>query len=648
MPDEDDERGVGSLDIWCPDKRRHEVPHWVPFQGHETPFSAMAHLLRIWPGKERAYEASEEEAHLRIMQLISGYPLIREGRRPLDEPLNQDAQLSFHLSSFLDKIYPIGENETTLHSLPTCILHHDLNFDASGPQRTRNYYQIFHYLMMSIRKGCTFGIDLAEENRKEFSPKKLHEDEIKFITEVRSQIASKYWPTMDKEGKLFWKVFDRGAHMFFNADEGRKKGRNFLIHGVRFAHIQKWILKWGTPEFKTPEDERCLHPNVSHKMIIGASSMLEASLSALRTKILEHRRAGSIVVDGGGQLRYISTVSKDEEKTFIQDVVLDSLLMPNILSHPYHTIIERAANDYLTLLTKPKSKPFLDRLGLDEETFKGMKNESGKANSKFWNYFVGREGLKHFLPPLRYSDKEDLENGKFLWEKKKNHLPQQCLECCLCNEKKGKLSSKPANIIGKGIEFVCFFHFFLFEIGNLFQTRQKGNLSLVDGTNVVNFGPQTTVNHLVMFDGNGIGSIFTKFNSADERDLMPYFDDEEKAKLASSLYKEIKLPKVEGEIDPNRKKREKLIYFRHDLIIRMQRKAQIHNSTWWTAFHETLVENGISNLIPWIIAGDDVMLANESSDLDDEKIWGWLTAFIDRIVKRMPNGYPISLAGAVV
>ena len=64
--------------------------------------------------------------------------------------------------------------------------------------------------------------------------------------------------------------------------------------------------------------------------------------------------------------------------------------MPNILSHPYHTIIERAANDYLALLTKPKSKPFLDRLGLDEETFKGMKNESGKANSKFWNYFVGR------------------------------------------------------------------------------------------------------------------------------------------------------------------------------------------------------------------------------------------------------------------
>ena len=194
---------------------------------------------------------------------------------------------------------------------------------------------------------------------------------------------------------------------------------------------------------------------------------------------------------------------------------------------------------------------------------------------------------------------------------------------------------------------MCFFHFFLFEIGNLFQTRQKGNLSLVDGTNVVNFGSETTVNHLVMFDGNGIGSIFTKFNSADERELMPHVD-ERTAKLASYLYEEIQLPEVKGKSDPNRERREKLINFRHSLIIRMQRKAQIHNSTWWIAFHETLVENGISNLIPWIIAGDDVMLANESSELDDEQIWAWLTAFIDRIVDRMPNGYPISLAGAVV
>lgn len=644
MSDEVGSLGVGSLDIWCPDKRRHEFPHWEPFQGHETPFSAMAHLLRIWPGKERAYEASEEEAHLRIMQLISGYPLIREGRRPLDEPLNQDAQLSFHLSSFLDKIFPLGENGTTLHSLPTCILHHDLNFAARGNRRNRNYSQIFHYLMRSIRNGCTFG---AKQKKKEFSPENLHEDEIKFITEVRSQIGSSYWPTKDEGGKLLWNDFERGGHVFFNADEGRKKGRNFLIHGVRFAKIQYWLRRWGTPEMEKQEDERWMSPNVSHKMVIGASSMLEASLSALRTKILEHKRAGSIVVDGGGQLRYISTDSKEEEKTFIRDALLNSLLLPNILSHPYHTIIERAANDYLELLTKPKSKPFLKRLGIDEEKFEGMKNESGKANSKFWNYFVGREGMKHFLPLLRYSDTEDLERGRFLWEENTNQTPQQCHECCLCNQKKGRPSGKPANILKKGIEFVCFFHFFVFEIGNLFQTRQKGNLALVDGTNIVNFGSKTTVNHLVMFDGNGIGSIFTKFNSVDERELIPHVD-KETAKLASSLYEEISLPKVTGRSDPNKEAREKLIHFRHSLIIGMQRKAQIHNSTWWTAFHETLVENGIKNLIPWIIAGDDVMLVNESRDLDDEQIWGWLTAFIDRIVSRMPNGYPISLAGAVV
>ena len=60
------------------------------------------------------------------------------------------------------------------------------------------------------------------------------------------------------------------------------------------------------------------------------------------------------------------------------------------------------------------------------------------------------------------------------------------------------------------------------------------------------------------------------------------------------------------------------------------------------------MESAISFLGLLPAMSDADKLANESSDLDDEQIWGWLTAFIDRIVDRMPNGYPISLAGAVV
>ena len=131
--------------------------------------------------------------------------MIREGKRPLDEPLNPDAQLSFTLAGFFDKILPIINETSDWHSLATLVLHNDLIFEqvVEDGNRQNNYHQLQHSIMRCIREGSTFGEDATQ-----YSLTSLHTDEIRFLTEAHSQHerVTKYWPNMkdseEEDGKL--------------------------------------------------------------------------------------------------------------------------------------------------------------------------------------------------------------------------------------------------------------------------------------------------------------------------------------------------------------------------------------------------------------------------------------------------------------
>ena len=232
----------GSINAWCPSKSRHPMVNWDVCQGHQTPFSAMTHLLRIWPGRKRTYECTEEERHKRIMELVSGYPLIKEGKRPLDEPLTKDAQLSFALTSFFDQIFQNTEDRASWHSMTTYFLHLDLNFSQSD-ERQENFAKIQACIVRCIREHSTYG-DLANNYSKTF----LHPDEIDFLTEAHSQHTDSrhYWPEMS-EGALMWPTI-ASAPKFFVNEENSRQNRNFLPHTVRFGKIQDWLEDWGLPE----------------------------------------------------------------------------------------------------------------------------------------------------------------------------------------------------------------------------------------------------------------------------------------------------------------------------------------------------------------------------------------------------------------
>ena len=633
----------GSIDAWCPAKDQHPLPNWEVYQGHETPFSAMTYLLRIWPGRLRTYECPEEERHRRIMELISGYPMIREGKRPLDEPLNPDAQLSFTLTVFFDKILPSINQTSDWHSLATLVLHNDLIFEQTdeGQNRDKNYDQLQHSIMRYIRERSTYG-----EDAKKYSRTSLHTDEIRFLTEAHSQHeqVTKYWPNMEAEDeKLIWKEMDARAGFYVNVTN-HKKLKNFLPHTVKFGKIQTWISDWGLPEDGTTSMNKWLSESTAQKMVIGASTFLDATGSALRTQILQEKRPGSIIIDGGGRISYLSTNSFDNEKSFLRKVLQQSLTREHLNSHPYRDAIELAAEKYLKLLP-----PHLSQLGISEKEFNLMKNKAGKPRKKFFDHFTDDDNAAFFLPKIYYSgeklEHEDIHNFPSLIQSVKT--PKQCELCCLCQNtpNPNKVQNSPKNVMEKGKQYVCFFHFLLFELGTLFQLRQKGNPAFNDAKNVLRQGP-FPVRHLVKFDGNSIGSLFMDFKYTTKQNELPpstnlFIEDIEDIFLPLELPPEIRM---ENENEPN--VRTDVMTLRHSALIKRQRRSTLFNTTWWQSMYESLEACSVKNLVPWILAGDDVLLANKSAELSPEDIRDWLFKFVDVMIEKMPNKFPISIAGA--
>ena len=623
----------GSINAWCPSKSRHPMVNWDVCQGHQTPFSAMTHLLRIWPGRKRTYECTEEERHKRIMELVSGYPLIKEGKRPLDEPLTKDAQLSFALTSFFDQIFQNTEDRASWHSMTTYFLHLDLNFSQSD-ERQENFPKIQACIVRCIREHSTYG-DLANKYSKTF----LHPDEIDFLTEAHSQHTDSrhYWPEMS-EGALMWPTI-ASAPKFFVNEENSRQNRNFLPHTVRFGKIQDWLEDWGLPEIGKESEKRWIAENAAQKMLIGASTFLDATGSALRTRILQDRGAGSIIIDGGGRISYLAVSSIEEEKAFLKDGLRHSLTLEQLLKHPYYDAIKQSARKYIPLI-----EPFISQLGIPSTEYGSFSNAEGDARKEFYDRFTSAENVSYFLPNIHYSERdpssEETQNRPppLLDE---NHPPAQCQQCCLCRKTSNdrKTVSTPSSIMRKLDSYVCFFHFLLYDLGSLFQLRQKGNSSFNDGVNIMRKEP-VKIRHLVKFDGNSIGAIFKDFRyhsqPKDSPSLVNYdLDDVE------NLYFPIDL-NLEMEVEEQLA----VTQIRHNSVIRVQRRSMIFNAIWWQAMYRSLRSNGIRNIIPWILAGDDVLLANESTEHGEQEIRNWLFDFVNEMVKMMPGGFPISVAGA--
>ena len=670
----------GSINPWNLFGERHKKPKWK-HDKYETPCAAISSFLELWPGDEQTSECDISERHLRLIETVAGYPEILVGRRPLDMPLHPRSKLAFELSNFLDRIQsPNCDSEW--HSLRSFLLHADLK-DSCNPNSPpedshRNY---LHTLMNEIR-NC------SEYKDGQYPKDSLHEDEYQLLIVLHSKTkkrVEKFWP--DKLDSTLNSKIDLSINNEYSSRY------NFTEHTFRLSKIHKWINKWS--------GSKIIHPNAWANLFIGTSAFLESIVAKMRSKILDEKRPGSIVVDGGGKITYLSTKSREFEKNWMERQ-LQNILMKEPskgkrrVAHPFEKVIEASIKDYGEECESERQEylrsigyhsiPNLYRELSDKED---SENDTVKiAKRELFEEYIGPDVIKFFLPPISI-DKEDEDNPEWLFDQSMEalddeaNMPWQVNRCMICNnsedfevicsecnkltkhtisnskwyqclacENQKELFSNPWSIM-KRSGFVCQFHALINDIGDMATIRQTTFLK--DSGKGKQSSTNLKIHYVLVFDGNSIGRIFT---TPLERWEGPGTDYEETQQIWSDYHSEImninelfcrndELDERIGSIkDPIEKGKihNTLNNRRLQALIRKQRRSFVFNAGWWVAIASSIDGKGIT---PWIVAGDDTVLASNSND--EKVIQDLLTTFQKNLQIQFPGDpeVPISFAGSV-
>jgi len=527
----------GSLNPWSPNAEKHAAPIWED-ENHTTPFSALADLLQNWPGAPQTSERKKRERHNRLMQTVAGYPEISSGRRPLDDPLHFKSGLAFKLSLFLDTI-PTGTPHEW-HSLRSELLSRDmLEFGKISDVKC------LHTLMSRIR-SCTKYKKKGTKNPVMYPPNELHPDEIKFLTVLHSQDIERrnYWPLSSDGTSLEFKEFKNTESIPFCELDGSANKGKYKEHEFKFTKIKEFITDWARPgnEFHP------IHPDASHNLIIGASVMLESTFAKLRSQVIAEHGVGSIIVDGGGRLTYLSTRPAEEEKNWFFEKLGAILKFDNEYLHPYQNLIQEAVEDYVSAagsFIKQQVEEH-NRRGHPKINLKELWKKNGEEKNpsrQMYDFLYRPDYVKDCFPAV--SDKitkRSLEK-KTSESKAKAHTKsweyQHCLlcspneveeTCCgqreitirkasdgvheywcqKCSKKFGNCFDTPTKAMRSDEEnYVCPFHYLLYRIG------KRATIRLGSRTDLFKIQPQPPksgkqIERMIMFDGNSIGDWFTQ------------------------------------------------------------------------------------------------------------------------------------------
>lgn len=641
-------RTGGSINPGPESTKFQDVPHWE-HNNYQTPFGALAEILQRWPGSTQTSEQTEEERHLRLVLTIAGYPEILVGRRPLDIPLHDRSELALKLSLFLDKIR--FDTPINWHSLRTYLLHYDLL-----NHKNMNKKEFLHELIIGIRTHSTFG-----ENREKLCLQtSLHPEEIRFLTVLHSHDESRLplWPldsnNLFKATPINCNNRDKGIQI--NILEGRN---TYFEHEFRLDEIHKWIHDWTSPKQKD-----LLNQNISQQWLIGASSILESVFAKLRSHILDERRPGAIIIDGGGRVRYISKETREFENNWFSEKIYSVFLQNITHPHPFANLITSKIASYAKK----------DENGIVYKTIRqNSPHENGK---KYWRkdektgdyhltgdlyeLLIGESSSKWFLPEVvvdptkpRKNDEENISNDRERYLLKRSPNRSWIFgKCGYCNNEKitAEGVEKPEDLIHQGI-FVCPFHYLLSTWGKSVTRRQTSNPELFSKQPFIFKENEKSLKHIICFDGNSIGLNFTREFTDYKPPKQVASKDIWDKQMRSILDIEtpwqypIKIPELERLEERKRHSSSKneLYNLRLQVLIRKQRRSFSFNAEWWLALRKAIVESEDCTLIPWIMAGDDMVLVNKSNSTL-ESILNMLKKFHENISLYNEN---ITLAGSI-
>lgn len=636
----EDESGhaVGSMNPWAETTDFVQNPNWNNYNGFETPFGAMAEILQSWPGARQTSEQNHKTRHLRLISVIAGYPEILTGRRPLDIPLHKKAVLAFKLSDFLDQIKPDSDN-SEWHSLRTMLLHYDLiKFNQEEKKTAR---KILRYLISCIRKNSTYG------ETQGYPVNQFHREEILFLNSLHSHDTNRiehYWPISMIE-ESFQEPPLKIETIYVNT---KRDKRNYLEHTFKFDEIHSWISDWSAPE-----SNHLLNENFSQKWIIAASAILESLFAKLRSHIIEEKRPGSIVIDGGGRISYISTGSKEEEQRWFKSKLYSSFLQDPRHPHPFAKTISESIAEYAKKYTTEDKDNFIyqriySKDGLEKENGKPFWHK-GSPTQALYGHLIGGDSSKYFLPKVVIDPSKERTNKERYLIDHIQPTPWFYDECICCNGQETTLSSMSScsSIIKEG-QFVCPFHYLFESLAESVGIRQTSfNELFLKQPRVFGDGDKR-VTHILRFDGNSIGLNFEREFRTHyppiEPNCLDVWNKEKHQILDINHSWSFREKRSEEENKDYHKLLTDIHNRRVQVLIRKQRRSFSFNSRWWIALRDAMKVNTECSLVPWILAGDDIVLVNKS-DSSWESISALLRDFHTNLESSLNNN--ITFAGSI-
>ena len=574
---------------------------------YKTPFCVMAELLERWTMMGSTLLTSEhddKERFKRLIEVIGGYPLIGGGYRPLDFPAHPLSKPALMLSSYLDGI-KVNVKHSDWHSVRSHALMYDLTLRKKGESiYTKPLKELTSFLLHNIIHH-----EKRFSNGEEAKTATLFWR--KFLTVLHSHAHDKvgFWPPKLGEKRVLCETMHKGIF-------------DFQYHEFKLKKIQTWIKYWSRGVGNLPKGTR-------HNFLIGPSVILESIFVRVRSYILKEYGMGSICIDGGGRIAFLSTNSREQVQNALEEFLHFSFLDVGKKSrgskykmkhhqngnrehrHPYTTTIEKAMKSYILA-------------------------SGEKIGQKAYFHFIGKDAMKRLLPAFSIEpDVPEVERKQC--SHKLEHQYDMSLtteNCALCEGKEMESLTK------KNCTNVCAMHWLIHEIAKTSKIRNASLRSQpgpVDGKWEEQYGQ---ISDVVALDGNSLGQIFLTtfewkfkplvFHSRDplvalaEKDIRKVWEQfsEQNASLRQEMHpnertawenileqKNIDLSNVNGLMPYSER-------LRLDALFRLTRRSFSFNANWALAFQKVIYAED-SGLFPWIYAGDDIVLVNRKGSQED-------------------------------
>ena len=614
-----------------------------------------------WPGAQPTAELELEIRHNRFIETIAGYPQIATGKRPLDFPMHYLSIEALKLSLYLDGIgLGLDKTETEWHSLRTFLLDSDLQITTkkNRPCDSNEHLQLLTLLIEQV--------ELFEEikNADKGKIENFKLDRSNFLRGLHSSAHNRlhFWVLVKTDGVIksppaFILDTDGCNHgpLLKNLDFFSSFPEEFYEHSIKFLKIQKWIKEYSeyTDDGSTP-----LSLNIRHNLHIGASAVLEGIFAKIRSKVLTEKRPGSITIDGGGRLCFISR--NTSEKAWIDEIISKSLELDVQHPQPFADVLRNAILSW----------------GINTNRIATGELEQGHKKTFLKHEFS--KITKEYYPLWSYNGSEENSPEIGFFKDKQCHICIQSTEYKTESSPERYLDQFPQEHEGHKNQ-ICAFHFLLFQLGEGVKVRQASQKMKIG------FDPtHKKIHHVICLDGNGIGQIFNKswevilapevnpLNISEGTPKTPEMveaikENEHNQQIIGELWSsqkkqitDLKMPWFEiiepfnertgenfGINDKKQKRLLKKIYNRR-MQVHLQRKRRsfCFNAKWWIAFSQGLYSEKNNHLEPFVAAGDDLILVNRASE-EIENVVKALESFANCLSQEFNKEIPISFGAGV-